>query len=181
MIDESDEALAGRARRGDRRAFEALVSRHYRALHRFAWRVSGDAAEAEDVAQEALIRIARGLDGFEGRSAFRSWAFGIALNCARDLGREKARRSARIREAAAMAMLEVAGPADEAAEEAEDALWDAVRALPEAQRDAVLLVHVEGLSHAEAAAALGCAEATVSWRLFTARRKLKSELAGQVG
>lgn len=178
MSERSDEALATAARRGDRRAFEALVSRHYRALHRFAWRFSGDAAEAEDVAQEALIRIAKNLDGFEGRSAFRSWAFGITLNCARDLARAKARRAKVIEQAAAMALVEqaVAGGAEE---EMEEGLWTAVRNLPEPQRDAVLLVHVEGLSHAEAAAALGCAEATVSWRLFSARRKLKSELSRQ--
>lgn len=179
MNERSDETLAAEARRGDRRAFEALVSRHYRALHRFAWRFSGDASEAEDVAQEALIRIARGLHGFEERSAFRSWAFGITLNCARDLARAKARRARAIEEAAAMAAVEQAAN-DAAEEEMEGELWSAVRNLPEPQRDAVLLVHVEGLSHAEAAAALGCAEATVSWRLFSARRKLKSELSRQV-
>lgn len=178
MSGASDDELVDQARRGNRRAFEALVSRHYGALHRFAWRVCGDAAEAEDVAQEALIRIANNLDGFEGRSAFRSWAFGIALNCARDLGRAKARRARVIEQAAVHARIDAEGGAGED-EAMEDELWAAVRRLPEAQRDAVLLVHVEGLSHGEAAKALGCAEATVSWRLFAARRKLKSDLARQ--
>lgn len=175
---EGDDRLVARARSGDRRAFSHLVERHYPAIHRFAWRCCGDAAEADEVAQETLIRIARGLGRFEGRARFSTWCLGIALNCARDIRRAGARRDAVLREAAAMAALEAAATDDAGAEaEAEDALWDAVRALPDGQREAVLLVHVEGLSHREAADALGCAEATVSWRLFAARRRLKSDLA----
>lgn len=174
MSGEGDDRLVERARSGDRRAFAALVERHYPAIHRFAWRCCGDRTEAEDVAQEALIRIARGLDGFEGRSRFSSWCLGVTLNCARDGRRASARRTAVLKKAAAMADIEVA--ADDAGE-TEEALWSAVRSLPDGQREAVLLVHVEGLTHREAAVALGCAEATVSWRLFAARRRLKSDLA----
>ncbi|MFC3690959.1 RNA polymerase sigma factor [Chenggangzhangella methanolivorans] len=169
-----DAALVDRARRGDARAFEALAARHYEPIRRFAWRRCGDATDAEDVAQETLIRIARSLDRFEGRSAFSTWAFGIALNAARDRGRAEARRGAIEREALALARLDQ----DEApGDDMTDELWAAVDALPEPQRDAVLLVHVEGLTHAQAAQALGCAEATVSWRLFSARRRLKSALS----
>jgi RNA polymerase sigma-70 factor (ECF subfamily) len=64
------------------------------------------------------------------------------------------------------------------APEAEDAvagqdLWRAVRSLPPQQRDAVLLVYAEDLSHAEAALILGCTEKTVSWHLHEARKRLK--------
>ncbi|MGA0530944.1 RNA polymerase sigma factor [Hansschlegelia sp. KR7-227] len=174
MADDSDQALVQRAKAGDRRAFAALVDRHYGALHRFAWRCLGDAAEAEDAAQEALIRIARGLDGFEGRSSFTTWATGVALNCARDALRARRRRVASLEDARTEAEIEASVRDDAGPEEA---LWEAVRGLPEALREAVLLVHVEGFSHRAAAEALGCAEATVSWRLFSARRKLKSALA----
>lgn len=171
---QSDDALVDRARRGDARAFDALAARHYEPIRRFAWRRCGNAADAEDIAQETLIRLAKNIDRFEGRSAFSTWVFGIALNAARDRGRAEARRTALTREALALASLdEQAAPEDDMTDE----LWAAVDALPEPQRDAVLLVHVEGLSHRDAAQALGCAEATVSWRLFSARRRLKTALS----
>ncbi|MDR4306822.1 RNA polymerase sigma factor [Chelatococcus sambhunathii] len=171
----SDEALVALAKAGDRRAFEALVSRHYAAIHRFSWRLCGEAAEAEDVAQETLIRVARGISGFEGRSAFRSWAFGVAANCAKDAIRARRRRARTLEAAAVAALVEPACAVEH--DDGEAGLWDAVRDLPDGQREAVMLVHVEGLSHGEAARALGCAEATVSWRLFAARRRLKSHLS----
>ena len=171
---QSDDALLERARRGDARAFDALAARHYEPIRRFAWRRCGNAADAEDIAQETLIRIAKNIDRFEGRSSFSTWVFGIALNAARDRGRAEARRATLTREAFALAHLEqTAAPEDDMT----DDLWVAVDALPEPQRDAVLLVHVEGLSHRDAAQALGCAEATVSWRLFSARRRLKTALS----
>lgn len=175
MSHETDDDLVALARGGDRRAFSALAARHYAALHRAAWRCCGDAAEAEDAAQEALIRIARAIGSFEGRAAFRSWAIGIAMNCARDILRARERRARMLREAGVAAAAEEAAAA--VLDDPEAGLWDEVRALPEGQREAVLLVHVEGLSHREAADALGCAEATVSWRLFAARRRLKLRLS----
>lgn len=173
MTGEGDEALVARARGGDVRAFRALAARHYEPIRRFAWRCCGDPTEAEDIAQEALIRIARNLDRFGGRSAFSTWAFGVVLNAARDRRRAETRRSAVIREAAAFA----GDHSHEGADDRTDDLWAAVDGLPDPQREAVLLVHVEGLSHREAALALGCAEATVSWRLFAARRRLKATLS----
>ena len=171
---ESDDALVARAQAGDRRAFAALVTRHHPMIHRLAWRCSGDRTEAEDIAQEVCVRVARGLAGFEGRSSFASWLYGITLNAARDAGRAKARRAATLQGAAVAALIDATEP-DTAGDD--EALWQAVRGLPPRQRDAVMLVHVEGLTHRQAADALGCAETTVSWHLFTARRQLKTLLA----
>ena len=61
------------------------------------------------------------------------------------------------------------GPSEEGGEE----LWQAVRQLPDKQRDAVLLIYGEGLSHAAAADVLGCAETTISWHVHEARKRLK--------
>lgn len=171
---EGDDALVARARAGDRRAFASLVARHYPMIHRLAWRCCGDRTEAEDIAQEVCVRVARGLAGFEGRSSFSSWLHGVTLNAARDAGRARARRTATLHGAAVAALIDATEPADGGDDEA---LWQAVRALPPRQRDAVMLVHVEGMTHREAAEALGCAETTVSWHLFTARRQLKTMLA----
>ncbi|SON57133.1 Sigma-24 [Hartmannibacter diazotrophicus] len=173
--EETDERLIARARDGESAAFAALVRRHYPLIHRVAWRCLGEASEAEDVAQEVCIRLAKRLADFEGRSAFTTWLCGITLNAARDALRVRQRRAEGQRQLAAMALVDGQGP-PEAEDNPEDALWDAVRSLPDRQRDAVLLVHAEGMSHGEAARALGCAEATVSWHLFAARRTLKSTL-----
>ena len=90
--------------------------------------------------------------------------------------RAKARRGAAL---TAMGALVPAVPVESPDPGTEDLrLWDAVRALPERQREAVQLVYVDGLSHKEAAGMIGCAEATVSWHLFAARRALKTTLAG---
>ena len=172
--EEADDGLVARARAGDRRAFAALVTRHYPMIHRLAWRCCGDRTDAEDIAQEVCVRVARGLAGFEGRSSFPSWLYGITLNAARDAGRARARRTATLRGAAVAALIDAAEP-EQAGDE--EALWQAVRGLPPRQRDAVMLVHVEGLTHRQAADALGCAETTVSWHLFAARRQLKTLLA----
>ena len=174
MTEETDDALVVRAQSGSRAALETLVERHYASIHRVAWRHCGDRTEAEDVAQEACIRIASAIFGFERRSSFATWCHGIVLNVARDAVRARARVKA-----VAMAMATVgadnAGDADHAGS-AEDALWAAVRALPERQREAVQLVYLEGMSHRDAGRLIGCAEATVSWHLFAARRALKSML-----
>jgi RNA polymerase sigma-70 factor (ECF subfamily) len=176
MMEESDDALLARARTGDRQAFEALVDRHYDSIHRIAWRHCGDRTEAEDIAQEVCIRIARAIRGFAGRAAFSTWYHAIAINAVRDAMRAKGRRAAAMKAVGVMAL---AGAALEVeAESLDDVLWAAVRALPERQREAVNLVYVEGLSHRDAARAIGCAEATLSWHLFAARQKLKMLLAG---
>jgi RNA polymerase sigma-70 factor (ECF subfamily) len=172
MAQESDAELAGRARAGDRRAFERLIGRHYDLIHRVAWRHCGDRSEAEDIAQEACIRIARSIGGFEGRSAFSTWCHAVTLNVVRDAMRARARRAAVHAEAGAMAA--IAGEGGEEAPSPQEELWAAVRALPERQREAVELVYVEGMSHREAAQIIGCAEATISWHLFAARQKLRA-------
>lgn len=173
-MEESDETLVEAALEGDARAFARLVDRHYAAIHRTAWRCCGDRTDAEDIAQEVCVRLARSLAGFERRSAFSTWLTGITLNAARDVLRARKRREAGLKAAATAFAADPWPPPSGPDEE----LWTAVRALPERQRDAVLLVHAEGLSHAEAARALGCAEATVSWHLFAARRQLKKRLVG---
>lgn len=175
MMQESDDDLVAAARSGDRKAFEALIGRHYDVLYRIAWRHCANRAEAEDIAQEACIRIARAITGFEGRSSFASWCHAITLNAVRDAMRSKARASVAL--AAFGALPPDAACQDDRDDLEGDALWEAVRKLPERQREVVQLVYVEALSHREAAKLIGCAEATVSWHLFAARRTLKSALA----
>jgi len=174
MADETgvpDETLVANAKAGDRDAFSELVGRHYDFVFRVAWKWCGRKADAEDIAQEVCARLGRAIRSFHGQGAFTSWLYALTLNAARDHGRKSAREARKVQafglHAAAF------GEAAEEPEEQADALWRAVRKLPDKQREAVLLVYGEGLGHAAAADIMGCAETTVSWHVHEAKKRLK--------
>jgi RNA polymerase sigma-70 factor (ECF subfamily) len=173
--EETDAAgLVARARAGDRQAFVALVSTHYDFVYRTAYRWCADRSDAEDVAQEVSIKLATAIASFDGRSRFSSWLYRVTLNVVRDMQRAKARRGRHVSALAEVSPHSV--PPDQEDAAATRQLWGAVRALPEKQRDAVLLVYAEDLSHAAAAEIMGCREATVSWHIFEARKTLRGLL-----
>lgn len=167
-------ALVVRAQNGDAAAFSTLIAAHYELIHRAAWKWSGNASDAEDVAQDVCVKLGRAIAGFDGRSAFSSWVYRITINAVRDMQRQSVRQARHVD-----AYAEVA-PADHPAEQEEAAtsaqIWTAVRRLPEKQRDAVLLVYAEELSHAAAAEIMGIAEATVSFHVHQARKTLRELL-----
>lgn len=174
MLDDGDTAdaeLIGRARDGDRAAFGALVERHYDFVHRVAWRWSGSRTDAEDIAQEVCVRIGRSIRAYKGNGAFTTWLYAMTLNAARDMARKNARETAKAEAYGAelLTMVEAHGMAEDETE----ALWRCVRALPDKQRDAVLLVYGEGLTHAAAAEAMTISETTVSWHIHEAKKRLK--------
>lgn len=169
------EADVAAARAGDAAAFARLVSAHYDFIHRIAWRWTGSRDDAEDVAQEVCIALARAIRSFRGEAALSSFLYMLTLNAVRDL----ARRRGREKRLAGSLQLQALVDGEAAADPADDpahALWQAVRELPEKQRDAVLLVHGEGLSHARAGEAMGCSEKTVSWHIHEAKKRLKMAL-----
>lgn len=194
MREQSDESLIEQARRGDSAAFAGLVERHYASIFRIAWKWCGDRADAEDIAQDVCMKLAQAISGFKGDAAFTSWLYRITLNAVRDFQRARARRSDHVmalaRDANALAG-EGSGAAGAAGVSAGDLasanpdgdltsgeLWRTVQRLPDKQRDAVLLIYAEGLSHAEAARVLDCAESTVSWHIHEAKKRLKGLLEG---
>lgn len=173
--DESDGELAARAATGDRTAFGCLVARHYDRLFRLAWRWTGKRATAEDVAQDTCVKLATAIGSFRGEASFSTWATRIAYTTACDHLKASARVQL-LAPADVMSLVETAAETPE--EETLGAeLWSQVRALPGQQRDAVLLVYGEDMSHAEAAHVMGCSEKTVSWHLHEARKRLKVSLA----
>ena len=183
MLDESEPSdldLIGQAQKGDSAAFGRLVERHYDFVHRVAWRWCGRKADAEDIAQEVCVRLGRAIRGYRGGGAFTTWLYAMTMNAARDLSRKSKRETAKTEAFSLHALVENQGeqePGDQA-----ERLWAAVRKLPDKQRDAVLLVYGEGLSHAAAADAMACAEATVSWHIHEAKKRLKTSMlsAGEV-
>lgn len=155
-------------------AFGVLLAGHYDLIYRAAFRWCGNRSDAEDIAQDVCVKLGSAIAGFDGRSAFSSWVYRITLNAVRDFQRASNRRG---RHAEAFADV---SPGAQAAEQEASAtnrqLWAAVRRLPEKQRDAVLLVYAEELSHAEAATIMGIKEATIGFHVHEARKTLRGLL-----
>ena len=170
----ADEALVARAVAGDRRAFGQLVERHYDFIFRTACKWCGKVSDAEDVAQDVCVKLAGILKSFDGRAAFTSWLYRVTLNAVRDMQRARSRRGRNADRYAEVAPDEYLPDQEDSAATRE--LWDAVRRLPEQQRDAVLLIYAEGMSHAEAGVIMGCKEATVSWHIHEAKKTLRGLL-----
>jgi RNA polymerase sigma factor (sigma-70 family) len=170
----ADETLVAQAAGGDRIAFAELVSRNYDFIFRTACKWSGTRSDAEDIAQDVCVKLATAIAGFDGRSAFTSWLYRVTLNAVRDMQRARARRG-RNHDRFAEVHPQAALPEQEAAATAGQ-LWGAVRRLPDQQRDAVLLVYAEEMSHARAAEIMGCKEATVSWHIHEAKKTLRGLL-----
>ncbi len=153
--------MIARAVGGDRAAFGELVERHYEFIFRTACKWCGKVSDAEDVAQDVCVKLASAIRSFDGRSAFTSWLYRVTLNGVRDMQRARGRRGRHVERYALVAPDEYPPEQEDAA--AARQLWEAVRRLPEQQRDAVLLIYAEEMSHAEAGVIMGCKEATVSW------------------
>lgn len=170
-----DAAWLERAAAGDERAFATLVDRHLARLHALAWRALGSTADAEDVAQEALLRAWRQLPTWQpGQARFSTWLQRVTLNLVND--RLRARREQVPIEDAE---LPSAAPGPErlaSQEQRAHRVRAALQALPERQRDAMLLCHYEGLGNIEAAAALEVSVEALESLLGRARRALRSAL-----
>lgn len=174
VSDENDSILCDRARGGCEQSFTTLFHRHHGALHAFVFRLCLDASGAEDIVQDSFIKAARSLASFRGEASFRNWLYRIAMNTTRDWQRVA------IRQKQAAEELEVDAGVTATERRADfGQVHEALAALAEEIRHAVVLVYYEGLNHAQAARVLGCAETTVSWRIFRARRQLKELLTKQ--
>ncbi|HSG95654.1 MAG TPA: RNA polymerase sigma factor [Afifellaceae bacterium] len=170
----TDSELAKSASEGDREAFRRLLERHYDMMHRVALGVTGSAADAEDIAQDVCVALVRKIRGFRGEALFSTWLYRVVINACRDFARRQATSKALVGNYVAYRELDEADHADTAARL--EWLQDAYLQLPPDLRETVLLVVAEEMTHAQAAAVLGCAEGTIAWRMSTARKRLKLEL-----
>lgn len=169
-----DAELVAHAVYGSREAYDILAARHSPHAYRVAVRITGDHYEAQDVVQESFVAAWQGLPRFRGDARFSTWLHSIVANTA--LSRvQKLRRhsSAELPDGPDLA----AGPALRVEQDQRrQAVTLAVRALPPAQRSAVVLYHLEGLSYDAIAAATNSSEPSVRSHLFRGRRALASAL-----
>jgi len=170
--------LIRRARDGEHCALEALIARFDRYVFGLALLVLGDRVEAQDAAQESLIKAVRGLKNYKGRAAFRTWLYRITVNTCRDALRRRARR----RE---VALDNVPLPAgndpwlNELARERRQAVWQAVQSLDTPLREAVILRYYLNLPCMEISTVTGSPVNTIYWRLHQARRQLEPLLLAE--
>lgn len=158
------------AQAGDRQAFSQLIDQHYSVMFRFACKFCGNRSDAEDVTQQACIKLARAIGQFRFEAAFTTWLYRIVINCAHDWQR-KVTPEAESDESSQPTM-----------EENPDSgvmlrqVLQLVSQMGEGFRETVVLVMGEGLTHAEAASVLDIKESTVSWRLHEVRKRLSVAL-----
>jgi len=165
---DNDKGWIERSLRGDHQAFESLVAKYQHMIHALTFRMTGSRADAEDLAQETFIQAHQRLASYRAEARFSSWLYRIALNHCLNWKSRNQRRE-RLQEDWRQEAESSPAPNDALALEVQNALMQ----LHPKQRAAVALTLYDGLNHAEAARVLGCSETTVSWRLFTARAKLK--------
>ena len=177
-----DELLLRRAQNGDPGAFEQLMTPLENRIWRVCWHYTGNRETAEDCAQEAMLRIWRGLNSFRGDCAFETWVSRIAANCCLDELRKRKRDQSVSIEPLREAGFDPPDPEPGTEEKVIAAdrrqrLREGIAQLPEDQREALVMTQLERLSYEDAAAQLGVSEGTVKSRVNRAKAKLQEWMA----
>lgn len=195
MSAEADALLVERVKQGDQKAFELLVVKYERKIHRLIGRMVRDVDLIDDIAQETFIRAYRALPNFRGEAAFYTWLYRIAVNTAKKQLAELVRDPV-ITEAALASSQddddetsfrkpEPTSPetpeAMLASREIADTVNRAIEALPAELREAVTLREIEGLSYEEIAEVMNCPIGTVRSRIFRAREAIATQLRPLLG
>jgi RNA polymerase sigma-70 factor (ECF subfamily) len=163
---------------GDAGAFERIVARHMPMLHALAWRMLGDPSEAEDVVQESLVKLWVNASGWQpSGGGLGAWLRRIATNACLD----RLRKPRTLSGDCLPERADDTPPADAMidAERRRAAVQDAILALPDRQRAAIVLTYYEGVSNAEAASILGIGVKALESLLVRARQGLSQQLARQ--
>lgn len=174
--------LITRAQSGDTAAFRVIVERHQARAYALALRILRSSSDAEEVAQDAFVRVWTALPGFRGESSFGTWLYRIVARRAFD--RAQVLKNRRAREQQDDKLPEAAAPEGATSDTFEAAkLQQMIAALSPAQRSAVTMFYYEGRSVEQVAAVLGMPENTVKTHLSRARAALRaawtSEMTGE--
>ena len=177
----ADLDLAARCRDGDLGAFEQLYREHAGRLYNLAYRMTGEAADAEDLVQEMFLLAHRKLGSFKGESSVGTWLYRLGVNLCVDYLRSRQHRNTRATDSLDDERGRGQGVAAAATNEmtlTRLALEQAIAALPESYRAAFVLHDVEGFGHGEIGATLGIAEGTSKSLVHKARLRLRQYLTG---
>jgi len=179
----TEASLLARAQAGDVAAFERLSSAYADRLFMLLLRLLGDRGEAEDVAQEVMLRAWQGISRFRGQSSYFTWLYRIAVNEANRALEKRARRPAGVPIGADELQLPdspLLDPSRQAENnELREALARALAELPPALRTAIVLRDVEGLSTQEAAEIAGIGQAAFKSRLHQARLRVRAAIGDE--
>jgi RNA polymerase sigma-70 factor, ECF subfamily len=173
----ADDDLVSLATQGNRAAFEALLRRHYDLMHRVAWRMTGSQTDAQDICQDVCCALVERIGSFRGEAKFTTWLVGIVRNACHDHHR---RHSTLTRLKGHLAVLAGTAPPPDGRDLFRRSwLASELARLSPLLRETVVLVVGEGMTHAEAATALGVSESTISGRMHEVRRQ--AGLAKDIG
>lgn len=177
MEKNADLNLIAKAQAGDRQSFADLVDCHYMTVYRFAFKWCRSKEDAEDITQDVFIKLAGKIHLFDHRSQFTTWLYRITANCAKDHARKNSRWvNSKLPDPPDNDRSVSPNPGPENNVVAKS-IQRVIDQLPGKLKEAMLLVYAEGKSHKEAAKIIGCAETTVSWRIFKAKKKLRKVLS----
>ncbi len=181
-VEIEDAQLVARSLRQDHEAFGQLIDRHAAKIVNLAYRMVGNRAEAEDLAQEAFLTAFKALSTFRADSKFSTWLYRIATNKCKDWLRVKrpgmGQQDVDIDETLDIHIAEEQTPErllsqQQVAQELEQA----IQRLPLLYREAFVLKHIEGLSYEEMEAILGVNSDTLKMRVYKGRLQLSRDLA----
>lgn len=183
-FDPPDLEMVKRCQEGDREAFRILVERYQARATRLAYRYVGNMDDAQDITQDAFIRVHRSIKDFRNESQFYTWFYRILVNLALDHLRRNRMKAAEFQDgvllrsqSASDAQTRKTNPREELwKKQRQQAIVGAIDTLPPDQRTTVILREIDGLSYEEIAQVTKVPIGTVMSRLYYARRKLQEKL-----
>jgi len=178
-MEATDIELVERVRGGDDDAFRVLVERHSRPIYRSAYRITNNAADADDVVQETFLRSYRALASFDSRATFTTWLHRIAINCALDLIDSRKRRDGRIDDGEDLSLIASHDASPDRVvlgSEMQRAIAAAMAGLTGNERTAFVLRHFEGMPLEEIGQILGTRLNATKNTVFRAVKKLRQQL-----
>jgi len=178
-METSDNELVQQVRGGDDDAFRLLVERHSRGIYRAAYRITGNAADADDVVQETFLRSYRALGRFDARASFTTWLHRIAINCSLDLIDSRKRRDQRINDGEDLTLIVSRDASPDRivlGAEMQQAIAKAMAELTGNERTAFVLRHFEGMPLEEIGQILGTRLNATKNTVFRAVKKLRQQL-----
>ena len=185
MEDQSNEELMRLFQAGETQAFELLVQRIERPLYFYILRLIGDEEQAKDILQEALLKVIRSVQRYDGKSKVKSWIYTISRNVCIDQLRKRKNRMISLDQPVGsesytlLSMISDEGPDGlelSARQEIINRITEALDTISKDQREVFILREIQGYKFIEIAEILSCSENTVKSRMRYALQALRSEL-----